>query len=348
MKTELYDHHQKLGAKFIDFSGYTLPVWFSSLRDEHFAVRDDSGVFDISHMGALKITGADSARALQLIVCSDIQKSKGRKMVYSMVLNESAGIIDDVMFGDLGNGEWLLVVNASNKSTVQNWLNNQASTMKFECTDLNNEHVFLAVQGPNSWGNIQNLFDNTLNLNRFDLGRSTLFNESVIVSRTGYTGEDGVELLIPKAIAAKTYQALLALSVQPCGLGARDSLRMEAGLPLYGQDLSASIVPFQTRYQWVVSESVEFIGKKALDQFKLNSDTLVMVGLKLESGIARSGYEIIEGGWVTSGTKSPYLDTSIAIAYVPKRLAIIDQNLTIKVRTRDVRARVVNLPFYKK
>ena len=179
---------------------------------------------------------------------------------------------------------------------------------------------------------LQPLFnDDLVGLSRFGLLRLSLFGEDVIVSRTGYTGEDGIELIIPNRIASKVYQSLIHHSIQPCGLGARDSLRLEAGLPLYGQDISLSINPLQTRYPWVISSNVEYVGKHAIESFDIDSETLVMTGVELSKGIARSGYSIVGGGQITSGTLSPFLQRSIAIAYLPQSRVKIGNEIQVLV-----------------
>ncbi len=345
IKTALYDEHVKLKGKLVNFNGFMLPVWFSSIKEEHMSVRKDVGVFDISHMGVLKINGTNAKAFLQKLVCNDFDKTENSKMIYAMILNEKGGVLDDAMVGQV-DGQSILVVNAANKNKIVAWINkNIIDNVTIE--DMTTTHGFLAVQGPNALEKLAKLF----NLNLVDTGRFSAFygnimGENCLMMRTGYTGEDGFEIVISNENLAKVWNALIEAGITPCGLGARDTLRVEFGLPLYGQELSENINPYMTRYKWVVKLNSEFIGKSALEVIKDQPQKYASIGLKMkERIIPRTDYKIKEGGYITSGTLSPVLNKPIALALVNPEYTNIGTEITVLVRGKEVKAEVVKVPF---
>jgi len=337
--------HIKHGAKLVDFAGFRMPVWYSSMKDEHLAVRKASGMFDISHMGVLEVTGAEAFDFLQQFTCNDAQKSMSGKMVYSMVLNDDGFILDDVMFGKLDE-RFILVVNAANKGKLLDWFSEKN---KFDATihDMSQTHAFVAIQGPEAIQKVSECLRVDLSgLKRFSIQSYSVLEEPVVISRTGYTGEDGVEIVIRSEKAELLWDTLLEGGVTPCGLAARDSLRIEAGLPLYGHELSETIHPLMTRYGWVIGWDTEFNGKAALQGYQ-NSVSETTVGIEMvEKMIPRQGQEIQEGGVITSGTLSPLTNKAIGMAIVPKEYAEIGTELTVNVRNRQCKASVVKVPFF--
>jgi aminomethyltransferase len=344
IKTKLYDLHKTNGAKLVPFANHELPLWFSSAKDEHLAVRNNVGMFDISHMGVFEITGANSMAFLQHLSCNTLVKAQHSTMVYSMFLNHEGMILDDVMLGCY-DSTWILVVNGSNKEKLAQWLaTHKPDTVTIK--DLNQNHTFIAVQGPKAISKLASCVDSNIeSLPRFGMTKTSWKEAPLLVTRTGYTGEDGCELLIPNESAPLLWQNLLDLDVTPCGLASRDTLRIEAGLPLYGQELSESIHPFMTRYPWVVKTDHDFIGKEALLALK-ETTTHVAVGLELsQSLIARTNYSIEEGGYISSGTLLPTSQKSIALAMVPKEYSDLGSNVHVNIRHHQVSATVTPVPF---
>lgn len=345
--TPLTNLHIKMKAKMNMFADYHVPMWFSSIQEEHNAVRKDVGMFDISHMGLFRLTGEGAKETLQKIACNNTDKARYGRMIYAMALNEAGGIQDDIMFGEVTSKEWILVVNSSNKSKIATMLNeNKAENCVIE--DWNETHAFIAVQGPKAAAAIESAFElYASRLGRFDIEHKIInTNTPIILSRTGYTGEDGYEMIVPKENAEDIWRSLLEYDVTPCGFGARDTLRIEAGLPLYGHELTDQITPLMTRYRaWVVDFTADFIGKETLLSQKDTCD-IRTVGILMEGNhIPRQGYVIKEGGTVTSGTKSISIGRGVGMAMVNKDFAKIGTELTVMIRNREHKAIVVKLPF---
>ena len=343
-RTALNYYHKKLKGKMIDFVGYELPIWYNSMREEHQAVRTHMGMFDISHMGLFEIRGKNNTHFLQSLSCNDVRKAVNQKMVYSMFLNPDGGILDDVMHGQYQD-RFYLITNGANQAKIGNWMNEHLLE-HVRIRELNKEHAFIAIQGPKAVSLLTRLFQLPFNtIPRFGIEQFPIHNVQCMVFRSGYTGEDGFELMIPNESAESIWDTLLEEGVVPCGLGARDTLRIEYGLPLYSHELSEAIHPFMTRYGWVVKTDTDFIGKDAILKLK-DKPKWVSVGLELEGRhIARQGYPIIEGGEVTSGTLSPSLDKPIALAFVSPECASIGQSVTINLRGKHLKAKVVEIPF---
>lgn len=346
-QTALYANHQKRGGKVISFGGFSLPVWFSSIKDEHQSVRENCGAFDISHMGLLRISGIESEEFLQAMSCNDVEKSFNGKMIYSMVLDQNGGILDDIMFGRIAD-EFYVVVNASNKEKIVNWMMRyKPETVEIE--DMNLTHSFIAIQGPKAVEKLVKIFNYPFaEYSRFSIQKITLADVPIVACRTGYTGEDGFELMVPHHFVSDIWDQIIDGGVMPCGLGARDTLRMEMALPLYGQEFNESIHPFMTRYPWVVKMDKTFIGRDALVILK-EEPSLATVGLEMkERVIPRSHYPILEGGEITSGTLSPTLDKPIAMALVKPEYAELGAEVTVDIRGKHYKATVIELPFIKR
>ena len=344
LKTSLHALHHEYGARCIDFASFELPAWFSSMKEEHLAVRHTVGMFDISHMGLFRISGPSSRAFLQSLSCNTTPSPSSSKMVYSMFLNENGMILDDVMFGCIDD-TWHLVVNGANQHKIKGWLAHHApDDMVIE--HLNQSHSFIAVQGPDAEAACQSVVDIPLStLNRFELTTTSFGNFPCVISRTGYTGEDGFEIMIAHDGAIELWSHLYKEGVTPCGLAARDTLRIEYGLPLYGQELSESIHPHMTRYAWVVKNTHSFIGQEALVRHK-DAVQVTSVGLQLsEPLIARPNYLIEEGGYISSGTLSPHSGNSIALAFVPVDYASIGSTVSVHIRKKLISATVTDVPF---
>ena len=343
-QSALYETHQSLGAKCIPFAGYSMPVWYSSQKEEHLAVRQHAGIFDISHMGVFRLYGSGAASFLSILSCNSIEKAKTGIMTYAMFLNDEGMILDDVMFGFFDDA-WTLVVNGANKDKIYSWM--KAYKPDNVIIEFKGDtHSFVAIQGPKAVSILAETFQfDLVNLKRFGMGKGDYDGEHIAIARTGYTGEDGVECLVPNAKISSFWSACMDAGITPCGLAARDALRIEFGLPLYGQELSEEIHPFMTRYGWVVKNEQDFIGKASVLALK-KEPSLVSVGLLLDDPmIARPSCLIIEGGHISSGTLSPVTDASIALAFVKPDFADLGSRVTVQVRRKEVMATVVKVPF---
>jgi aminomethyltransferase len=355
-RTPLYNAHVALGGKVIPFAGWELPVQYRGLIEEHKAVRENVGVFDVSHMGELWLTGTDAARNLNAITCNDVSIVEVGQAQYTALLNERGGVIDDLIIYRLGENEFLLCVNASNSDTDFQWIKSHLSG---DTTLINRSHEFglLALQGPKvedvlkSDGELASL----LALKPFRVARVIWRQIELIVARTGYTGEDGFELFVPWGAAAQLWEYLVnERKVEPVGLGARDTLRLEAGYPLHGHELDADHSALESGLGWIVKmDKGEFIGREAL---KDTGCVRELISFKLsEPGIARHGDHIVDNtgeilGVVTSGTRSPSLGVSIGLARVAKiaHLSVPGALMSVSIRGRAVCGEVVKLPFYRR
>jgi aminomethyltransferase len=341
--TALYEEHEALGARMIPFGGYTLPGWYSHASAEHMAVRESAGMFDIAHMGFVAIRGdaVHNAALLQKIVTNDIAKTQPNSIMYTFLLNESGGILDDVMVGyNPLESAYYMIINAANKSKIMAWLEAHGLTRLDPQFD---SHSLIAIQGPQAIAAATPVIHTDWSaLNRFTGQACRYANQEGFVMRSGYTGEDGIEVLFPNAVVPALWRDLQAQGIRPCGLLARDSLRIEAGLPLYGHELSETINPRHTRYPWVLKWGTGFMGESALNNTPVTQHT---VGLRFtDRCLPRQGDAIREGGVITSGTLSPVLQVPIAMAMVPLTISI-GQSVTVAIRGRHIPATVVKLPF---
>ncbi|MFG6114361.1 glycine cleavage system aminomethyltransferase GcvT [Halobacillus sp. MO56] len=361
-RTPLFPEYEKHGAKTIDFGGWDLPVQFSGIKDEHEATRTKAGLFDVSHMGEIFVEGANSEQFLQQMLTNDISKLEPKKAQYTIMCYENGGTVDDLIVYQLEQDKYLLVVNAANVDKDYQWLEDHL----IDGVSLRNEsdaYVQLALQGPKAEAVLQTLTDTDLSAIKFFRFEYPVSfegaSDDAIVSRTGYTGEDGFEIYLPKASGPVLWQKILeageAEGVQPIGLGARDTLRFEANLALYGQELSPEISPLEAGLSFAVKlkKDADFIGKDALLKQKENGLERKLVGLEmLEKGIPRTGYKVFaeenEIGFVTTGTQSPTLGKNVGLALLKIDYTEIGTEVEVQVRKRKLKAEVVKTPFYKR
>ncbi|MFT7490939.1 MAG: aminomethyltransferase [Pseudohongiellaceae bacterium] len=360
LKTPLYDQHQQLGARIVDFGGWALPVNYSSQVEEHLAVRNNAGVFDVSHMTVSDITGADTLAFLSMLLANDIHKATSLvgKALYSCMLNEHGGVIDDLIVYYLTDKHCRMVTNAGTNAKDMAWLRQQAEKFSYLTVTEKPQLALVAIQGPRALEIIQTKFTNdialtTAKLKRFQGAFTENIADDIFIGRTGYTGEDGVEIILPATAAYNVWQQCIDNNIQPCGLGARDTLRLEAGMSLYGADLDEAHTPFESGLSWSVAlndknkQPREFVGSAALT----NSPKLQTIGLILEGkGVLRGHQAVLNAGRiigeVTSGTFSPSLQQSIAIARVSVDPALtLGSIVKVQIRQKQVDARIVTYPF---
>ncbi|WP_353674776.1 glycine cleavage system aminomethyltransferase GcvT [Synechocystis sp. LKSZ1] len=342
------------------FAGWDMPVQFSGLKQEHLAVRQQVGLFDISHMGKFRLVGPKVLSFLQGLVPSNLHRLATSRAQYTVLLNAQAGIIDDIIIynhgGPADREEVTLIVNAATTEKDKQWLLPHCQQAGVELQDLSQELVLLALQGPQALSTLQRLFPQDFSELPTFAHQSIKFNgESIFLARTGYTGEDGFEIMASAETGQKLWQTWLDWGVTPCGLGARDTLRLEAGLGLYGQDMDEQTTPLEAGLGWLVHRDKPdpFIGQAILERQRQNGLAKKLVALVMEDRhIARPGYAIVcEGqpvGRVTSGTLSPFLDQAIALAYVPPAWSQPGQSLGVEIRGKIYAARVVKRPFYRR
>ncbi len=360
-RTALYDTHIALGARMVEFGGWEMPVQYSGILDEHNAVRTAAGLFDIDHMGQIEVQGPDALAFLQYVVTNDIAAIDMWQSAYGLLCYPNGGVVDDIFTYRL-SGRYFLAVNASNTDKDYAWLMEHAAGYHVEIKNLSAETCMLALQGPQAERILQQLTAAPLGqLPRFGCVIADVARVSTLIGRTGYTGEDGFELFFPVAHAVHVWNALMAagapLGLKPCGLGARDSLRFEAKMPLYGQEISAEIDPISAGLGWAVAldapNKPDFIGRAALLKIKTNGPAQKLVGFEMiDHGIARHGYEIVDNGavigHVTTGMYSPTLKKNIGLGYVPARYAKRGATFDVVIRGKPLRAVVVPTPFYKR
>jgi aminomethyltransferase len=357
-RTPLHDLCQTAGGRMVPFAGWEMAVQFSGLLAEHDAVREGVGMFDISHMGVVRFTGPNPKDALQRLVPTDLHRIGPGQACYTVLLNDSGGILDDLIVYDIGDSTLLAVINAACADSDRAWLEQQLAGSGISVSDEKGDGVLLALQGPNAQAVLEQISGNDLSeLPRFGQRMLSLsdLSANVLVARTGYTGEDGFELLLPREAGRQLWSRLLQEGVTPCGLGARDSLRLEAAMHLYGQDMDASTSPLEAGLGWLVhlENPVPFIGREALEQEVEQGSSRRLVGLRLEGrAIPRHDYPILDGeqvvGKVSSGGWSPCLEAGIGLGYVPTALAKVGTSLTVEIRGKRQPATVVKRPFYRR
>ena len=370
-RTPLAEAARRAGGRLVPFAGWELAVQFGGLVQEHQAVRHRCGVFDISHMGVLRLRGDGVKEAMQHLVPSDLFRIGPGEACYTVLLNELGGIRDDLIVYDRGRvslageerDELVLVINAACAAADTAWIRSQLEPAGFRLDDIKGDGVLLALQGPEAAARLEALSGADLaGLPRFGHRQLLLAGSatgaaaaaSVFVGRTGYTGEDGFELLLDRAAGQALWAQLLAEGVSPCGLGARDTLRLEAAMHLYGNDMDAGTTPLEASLGWLVHLEMpaDFIGRAALERQSAAGVSRKLVGLKLQGrAIARHGYPVLRDGQVvgdvTSGTWSPTLGEAIALAYVPSDAARIGTQLAVEIRGKAEPAVVVKRPFYR-
>ena len=340
-RTPLYERHVALGARMVPFAGWEMPVQYDGVIQEHRAVRTDAGVFDVSHMGEIEVEGPRAHELLQGLLSNDLDRIGAGEAQYTLLTNERGGIVDDLIAYRLDDFRYLLVVNASNRDADYAWLKEREITGS-DVRDVSDEYALLAVQGPRA-------------LERLGLDAGTPFTfeqaeidgVEVMVNRTGYTGEAGCELLCPAADAVRLWDTVLARDVVPCGLGARDTLRLEVCYPLHGNDISPETDAISAGLGWTCALAKEFTGVEELRRIREAGPERKLVAFVMtERAIPRQGMPIAGGGEVTSGSHSPMLDVGIGMGYVPAAVASPGTDLTIDVRGKPRGARIVPKPIY--
>ncbi|MCI2947614.1 glycine cleavage system T protein (aminomethyltransferase) [Staphylococcus caledonicus] len=350
-KTPLYQNYVDSGAKIVEFGGWAMPVQFTSIKEEHNAVRYNVGMFDVSHMGEISIKGNDASKFVQYLLSNDTNNLTDTKAQYTALCNEEGGIIDDLVTYKVGDNSYLLIVNAANTDKDFNWVQKHADKFDVEVSNVSDQYGQLAVQGPKARDLVSELVDiDVSEMKPFDFQQDvTLFGKNVILSQSGYTGEDGFEIYCNSKDTLDIWNGFVEHDVVPCGLGARDTLRLEAGLPLHGQDLTESITPYEGGIAFAAKPLIEedFIGKSVLKDQKENGSSRRTVGLELlEKGIARTGYTVYdldgnEIGEVTSGTQSPSSGKSIAMAIIKRDEFEMGRELLVQVRKKQLKATIV-------
>lgn len=359
--TPLHDLHVELGARMVPFAGYAMPVQYRSIIDEHRTVRGAVGIFDLSHMGEIEVTGEEAVAYLRHALVSDPGALEIGQAQYSMICQPDGGIIDDLIVYRRDGGRFWVVCNASNRAAVVEQLTALLERGDFGAAieDRSDRTALVAPQGPNAAALLAGLTDLDLDaIGNYRSAPGSVAGVDCLVARTGYTGEDGFELFCDARNAVRLWKAVVAAGephgARPCGLGARDTLRLEAGMPLYGNELTRETNPFEVNLGRVVKlDKGDFIGRAALQAVQQSGPTRRLVGLRmLDNAIPRSGYPVrSEGrpvGHVTSGTLSPTLGEKIAMALVPAQLAAVGNAVEVVVRDRPYRAEQVKLPFYRR
>jgi aminomethyltransferase len=353
-RTPLYEWHVAHSARIVDFAGWDMPVQYTSIVEEHQAVRTAAGLFDISHMGRLWFAGPDALPLVQAIYTNNAAALKEGQVRYGLICNDSGGILDDVLVYKYSDGLGM-VVNASNREKIVKWIAEHQQPRPVHAADTTHESCMIAVQGPSALECCRGITPTDgRGLAYYYSARTTYRGKPCAISRTGYTGEDGLELIVAADQGVQLWEELVRRGARPCGLGARDTLRLEAAMPLYGHELSEAIDPFQAGLGWAVKmDKGEFIGREALGRRKQDSSRPVRVGLELEGKrIAREGCAVSKDGQqvgtITSGTFAPTLAKAIAMAYVTPAHAAPGTSCAVDVRGKPAPAKVVGLPFYKR
>jgi aminomethyltransferase len=360
LPTPLHSVCREVGAKFTPFSGWLMPVQFSGIRQEHEAVRTAAGLFDISHMGKFVIRGHDAIAQLQKLVPSDLDRLTPGRAQYTVLLDETGGILDDLIIYDCGQDpsgdrRVVLIVNAGTCDADRAWIESQLDAATVTLTDLTQSHVLIAIQGPHAAAQLQPLITADLSdIPAFGHCETTLAGQPAFVARTGYTGEDGFEVMVEPHVGKWLWVSLCEAGVVPCGLGARDTLRLEAAMALYGHEIDRTTSPLEAGLGWVIHpKTVDYIGRSAIEAQRLQGLRRRLVGLQMQGRhIARQGYPVIVAGdrvgEITSGAPSQTLGYPIALAYVPLEFASLGTALDVEIRGKTYPAIVVKKPFYRR
>jgi aminomethyltransferase len=344
LRTPLYDRHVALGARLVPFAGWEMPVQYAGVIPEHRAVRTDAGAFDVSHMGELVVEGRGAREFLQSVLSNDLERIGPGQAQYTLLTNEQGGIVDDLIAYELSPERLLLIVNASNREPDFAWLNDRKPAGGVELRDVSDDYALIAVQGPRALERL-----GFPEAPAFTFADGEIGGVACTVNRTGYTGEHGVELLVEADAGAELWDRVLERGVVPCGLGARDTLRLEVCYPLHGNDITPETDAIAAGLGWVCSLEKDFTGAHELRRIKdAGPERKLAAFVMADGGIPRQGMAIEEGGEVTSGSHSPMLEVGIGMGYVPVALAQPESELTIDVRGRARRARVVKKPIYSR
>lgn len=357
-KTPLNEVHHALGAKMVDFGGWEMPVQYGGIIEEHKAVRTKAGIFDVSHMGEIRLKGGDALKLVQKLITNDASKLSNNQIQYAIFCLPHGGVVDDLLVYKIAADEYLLVVNASNTAKDLAWVLEHRSDEQVTITDESASTAEIALQGPLAEKILQSLTSTELaGIKNYWFTYGQVDGVECLISRTGYTGEDGFELYCPPDKAVQLWNKLLergGSDLWPCGLGARDTLRFEAKMPLYGHELGEDITPLEAGLgKFVALDKDDFIGKEALVLQKAAGIPRKIVGFEMvERGIARGGYPVKkEGrqiGYVTTGSYSPSLEKNLGLAIIETAYAEIGQMISVEIRNKDVQAQIVRTPFYKR
>jgi aminomethyltransferase len=359
LRTPLYESAIAQNARMVGFSGWEMPVQFSGISQEHQAVRTAAGMFDISHMGKFTLQGKDVLNQIQKLVPSDLSRLQPGQAQYTVLLNRQGGVIDDLIFyyqgtDDTGDQRWVVIVNAATTQKDKQWILENVDASAIGFVDQSSSKVLIAIQGPKASEILQQFVpDNLEPIRAFQHLESDVLGSCAFIARTGYTGEDGFEVMIDPDAGVELWRSLLKAGVEPCGLGARDTLRLEAAMALYGQDINDLTSPLEAGLGWLVHwDKGDFIGRSVLDQQKQAGVTRRLVGLQMQGrNIARHDYPVLhEGqtvGIVTSGTLAPTVGSAIALAYLPSAIAQLGQAVEVEIRGKTYPATVVKRPFYR-
>jgi aminomethyltransferase len=342
-RTPLHDRHVALGARMVPFAGWDMPVQYEGVIQEHRAVREDAGAFDVSHMGEIEVEGPQARSLLQSLLSNDIERLEPGGAQYTLLTNEQGGIVDDLIVYELDPFRYLLIVNASNRDVDYAWLK-EREVRGSDVRDVSDEYGLIAVQGPNALDKL-----GLPKAPAFTFAEGEVAGVTCMVNRTGYTGEEGVELLAMADETGELWDAILAHGVTPAGLGARDSLRLEVCYPLHGNDIGPDTDAISAGLGWVCALGTDFTGVERLREIKERGPEQRLAAFVMEErAVPRQNMPILEGGEVTSGTHSPMLDIGIGMGYVPAALFEPGTELTIDVRGKHRRARTVKKPIYKR
>ena len=359
-QTALHEAHVRAGAKLVPFAGYEMPVQYSGLKAEHAAVRQDVGMFDVSHMGEFFVEGNDAMALIQRVTSNDVGTLVNGKVQYSCMPNEQGGIVDDLLVYRFSDTKWMLVVNASNRDKDLAWIQSHMTAgMDARVDDRSDAWALIALQGPNAESHLQALHPQRKDgtpwapLAYYTFTEGQIMGHECILSATGYTGSGGYELYLPCEAAREIWDALIQGGVTPCGLGARDTLRMEMGFCLYGNDIDDTTSPLAAGLGWITKFTNDFVGRPVLEATKQVGASERLIGLTMsERGIPRHGYEVIDAtgavvGRVTSGTMAPSLGHGIGMAYIEASLAKPGTALNVMIRNKPTACVVTRFPFYQ-
>lgn len=352
MRTPLYEQHTDLGARMVPFAGWDMPVQYEGIREEHSAVRRHVGMFDVSHMGQVEVEGPGAGEFLQRVLSNDVAKIAVGGAQYSVLCNEDGGVIDDLFAYRLGGDRFLVVTNAANHEADLAWLGRQSRDFDVLVRDVADRYAMLAVQGPHARAVVSRALRIELPP-RFRVAHVQVGRRPALACGTGYTGEDGVELLLDPEVATPIWAELLDAGVVPCGLGARDTLRLEACYPLHGNELTPERNPIEAGLGWCCKEETGFIGSEAVARARAEGTAEQLVAFRIEGqGIPREGNPVMRGddqvGTVTSGTYAPSLELGAGMAYVRSELAEVGAEVEIDVRGKRRPARIASKPLYAK
>lgn len=354
-KTPLNEVEKELGGKMVDFGGWELPVQYSGILEEHDAVRNRAGIFDVSHMGEITVRGPQALELLQRATCNDVTKLEDGRAQYNGLLYPTGGFVDDILIYRMAADDYFVVVNASNSDKDYDWLLQSAEGLDAEVRNVSADYAQLAIQGPDAERVLQSMTETPLApIKYYRFERGSVDGAPAIISRTGYTGEDGFEIYVSPEDGPRLMRKIVDAGVKPAGLGARDTLRLEAKMALYGNDIDHTTTPIEADLAWIVKlEKGDFAGRDVLAREKSEGPRRKLVGFEMvDRGIARHGYPIVDGkgeiGVVTSGSHSPTLKKAIGLAYLPLDKSAQGSEFLVLIRGKETRARVVPTPFYKR